>query len=73
MNTFQFQAHWARRVQNMHFGFNTDPRTNRIDEYEHYNAIRRDLYARQDMRFKWIQSRLALMLVIVIVAGLALK
>lgn len=65
--------YWSRRMVDHFYGFNTNPRTNRIDEYERYNAWRRYIYDRQDRLYREQMYALtgALVFLLVLFAALA--
>lgn len=47
-NTLLYRAAWGDQYSRALWGFNINPRTNRVDEYERFNRIREELYARED-------------------------
>lgn len=51
--------YWTREMARRLYGFNPDPRTNRIDEYARFNKMRQELYWREDARW-FHQQRLFL-------------
>lgn len=64
--SYHMQGYWKQRMLNSLYGFNVDPLTNRIDEYERYNRIRRERYAVQDARFAMINRCVAVALVMLL-------